>query len=247
MKAVIIDDEQNGREILRTLLTKYVPEVTTTAEANNAKTGLRQILQTKPDIVFLDIEMPNGSGFDLLEAPALVDREFHLVFTTAYEEYALKAFRYQALDYLLKPIDIKQLRLAVQRCQVSPLPSRDYSELAKVLRQKFQRHPKVTLATREGFEILSVSDIIYCKSEINYTRFFLIDGSKRLVSKTMKTYQSLLEGNGFYRIHKSYIVNLNEVTNFVQGKPAYLKMSNGDYLEISRNKKAELIQILTGG
>lgn len=247
MKAIIIDDELNGREILSTLIGKYIPDIQEVHLAKNAAEGIEKITQEEPDIVFLDIEMPNGSGFDMLESGRLINKHFHLIFTTAYEEYGWKAFRYKALDYLLKPINLDDLKRAIERCKENQLEKTDYQQLASQLKKAFQLKSKFTLTSREGFEVINVSDIIYCKSEANYTRFFLLDGSKRFISKTMKTYQSILEENGFLRIHKSYIINLNLVTNYVHGKPAYVKMSNGDYLEISKTKKALLLDVLVNG
>ncbi|MEM7038789.1 MAG: LytTR family DNA-binding domain-containing protein [Bacteroidota bacterium] len=247
LTAIIIDDEQNGREILSTLLRQHVPNLTVLDALPSAAEGAKAIRKHDPDIVFLDVEMPTGSGFTLFETESIRDRQFHVIFTTAYEQYAIKAIKYAALDYLLKPIDLDELQQAVEKVRAkSPDESESAANLLQKLQSAIQQEGRLKLVSREGFEMVSIQRILYCKSEANYTRFYLEDGSNRLVSKTMKLYQAQLEAHNFLRIHKSHMVNLSKIVRYLQGKGGQVILENGATLDVSKDKKSKLIAALGG-
>lgn len=246
LKAVIIDDESSGREILKSLLEKFCPQVEVLATANSAKNGKLEIENLKPNLVFLDIEMPNGSGFDLLKG--LDNKGFEIIFVTAHNQYAIQAIKASALDYLLKPVNIDELKLAVEkaseRLSSNLQPNKDSLDILVERLLHNQKLERLSLPTIKGFEIIKIKEIIYCKSDDNYTRFYLKDARILLVSKTIKTYEELLESVGFMRIHKSHIVNLNEILKYNHGLGGEVEMSNKHVLEVSRTKKQDLLTIL---
>ncbi len=241
MKALIIDDEPNGRDILETLIVKFIPSITEIKTADDVEIGVQQILSFQPDILFLDVEMPGGTGFNVLDDNRISDSTFHVIFTTAYENYAVKAIKYAALHYLLKPIDIEELKEAISRVAVAESLS------AKTLTEKLHENKfsdRLRLVSKQGFDLIPCSEVIYCKSDSNYTRFVLVDGRKMLVSKTMGTYQEQLENNGFLRIHKSHIVNLSMITKYIHGKVGQVQLNNGESLYVSKDLKSKLLNLL---
>ena len=245
--ATIVDDEPYSCETLATLLERYCPDVKVLDICYSAASALKSINEQKPQLLFLDIEMPHMNGFELLEK--LSDIDFELVFTTSYDQYAIKAFRFSALDYLLKPIDQDDLRKAVQKAvsstnHVSP-------QQIKVLLEKIN-HPslvvnKIAIPTLEGLQMLLIESIIHCEADRNYTIINLKGKQKIVASKTLKEVEELLEDYPFIRVHHSYIVNLNEVEKYVKGEGGYLMMSNGTSIDVSRSRKEFLLKKLQPG
>jgi two-component system LytT family response regulator len=244
IKAIIVDDEPYCCETLATLLERYCPQVTVAAICYSGKEALTAIKEQQPQILFLDIEMPQMNGFELLER--LPEIGFELIFTTSYDQYAIKAFHFSALDYLLKPIDREELQKAVQKVMQrlqKPLPQQ-----LEILLQKIN-HPtsaiqKIALPTMEGLQMIATDSIIRCESDSNYTIFFLKNKQKLIVSRTLKEVEEMLEEHAFLRVHNSYLVNLNEVSKYVRGEGGYLVMSDDSSVDVSRSKKEMLLKRL---
>lgn len=237
LNAIIIEDESNSREILRNYLAKYCPQVEFLGEADSIQTGIKLLQSQEPDLVFLDVEMPFGNAFDLLEQ--LPDRTFETVFVTAYDHYAKDALNHHAAYYLMKPINIDELLKAVE--YVQEVRQKESSLADAVLRPKIKAlNGKITLPQQDGFEVLNVADILYCKADDNYTEIYL-EKKKILVSKTLKYFEEALESYDFARIHKSYLVNVNEVVKYRKGKGGSVVISNGKELLVSASKKKDLL------
>ena len=242
--ATIVDDEPYSCEALVTLLERHCPDVKVLDICYSAATALQSINDHKPQILFLDIEMPHMNGFELLEE--LPEIDFELIFTTSYDQYAIKAIHFSALDYLLKPIDWEELKKAVQKAVNSskhPLP-----EQIEVLLQKLN-HPsiavnKIAIPTMEGLQMVLVEAIISCASDRNYTTLFLKNRRKIIASRTLKEIEEMLEGYSFARVHHSYLVNLNEVEKYMKGEGGYLLMSDETTIDVSRSRKEILLKKL---
>ncbi|MBT8312951.1 MAG: LytTR family DNA-binding domain-containing protein [Maribacter sp.] len=237
LNALIVEDEANSREILRNYLSKYCPSVIVLGEAASIQEAKQLIGKNMVDLVFLDVEMPYGNAFDLLDQ--LPDRAFETVFVTAYNQYAMDALNNHAAYYLMKPINIDELIKAVD--YVSAIRSKEDALVGKVLQTKFSKvEGKITLPQQDGFQVLNVADILYCKADDNYTEIYL-ENKKILVSKTLKYFEEALSQFPFARIHKSYLVNINEVVKYKKGKGGSVVVSNGKELLVSASKKKDLL------
>ncbi len=237
LTAIIVDDEANSRAILRNYLGKYCPSVTILGEAASVQETLEQLKSHIPDLLFLDVEMPYGNAFDLFEQ--VPDRTFEIVFVTAYDHYAVDALNAQATYYLLKPIAIDNLIKAVDH--VSHIKQREAVLQDAVLVPKVTTaEGKITIPQQDGFEVLQISNILYCEADDNYTKIYLNKGQK-LVSKTLKYFEELLNLHGFARIHKSYLVNVSEVIRYRKGKGGSIELSSGKELPVSSSKKGALL------
>jgi two-component system LytT family response regulator len=243
--AVLIDDEQNCLEMLEWLLKTYCPDVVIDELCDSGQKGFEAINRHKPDVVFLDIEMPRMNGFELLEK---FDKLFFdVVFTTAYDKFAVKAFRYSALHYLLKPVDPDDLQNTIVRLsEKKNSPSKDQMDLLleniKTLKPTAQR---VALSTNDGMIFIETKDIMYCQAESNYTTVMMASGKKVLVAKTLKDVDETLSGNDFQRIHNSFLVNLNHIQKFVRGAGGYIVMNDGMQITISRSRREEFFDLFS--
>ena len=244
INAIIVDDEPFCCEALATLLDKYCPGIQVLAECNSGKEALVAIQEHKPQLIFLDIEMPQMNGFDLLEK--IKDINFEIIFTTSFDQYAIQAIRFSALDYLLKPIDREELLKAVKR--VESRLHHSVSQQLEVLFQKIKNvnHSiqRIALPTMEGLQLIALDTIISCASDSNYTAFHLKEKKKIVVSRTLKEVEEMLEEFSFLRVHNSYIVNLNEISKYMKGDGGYLTMSDGSVIVVSRSRKEILIKRL---
>lgn len=242
IKAIIIDDELDCVKLLALQLKMYCPQVQVVAACITSEDGLQKIKELQPDIVFLDIEIPVMNGFQLLEK--LGNITFSLVFVTAYDQFAVKAFRYSALDYLLKPIDAKDLQAAVQKAGQRQWP--DTQQLTMLKQQVHDKESifpdKIALPYQNGVTFVEIKNIVYCESENNYTRFHTIDSQQYLVAKTLGDIQEVLEERNFLRVHRQYLVNLNHIKKYVRGEGNYLTLSNGQNVAVARNQKERLIE-----
>ncbi len=243
LKAIIVDDEPYCCEALSTLLEDSA-DVELIAVCYNAADALVAIRQHSPDLVFLDVEMPKMNGFEMLEQLPSVN--FHLIFTTSYDQYALKAIRFSAIDYLLKPIDSEELQNAVKKVvQRSPKP---IAQQLEILMQKIHSPStpinKIAMPTMEGLQMIQVDSIISCESDSNYTILHLKDKKKKVASTTLKEIEELLEDHSFVRVHRCYLVNLNEIEKYLKGEGGYLVMSDGSTIDVSRSKKEVLLKKL---
>jgi two-component system LytT family response regulator len=244
IKAIIVDDEPLCCQSLQLLLEQNCPDVSVVGVYNNGLTALEALRSQNVDLVFLDVEMPRMSGFEMLEALGPVT--FKLIFTTSYDKYALNALRVSAIDYLLKPIDRRELIAAVEKVRSSSASVN--TQQLELLLQKVQ-HPlrpmqKIALPSIEGLEMVPVENILYCESSDNYCYIFLKDGKKMLVTRSMKDMEEILEEHSFARVHRSFLVNLNEVERYVRGDGGYVMMSDGKMIDVSRSKKEELLKKL---
>lgn len=233
LDAILVEDEANSREILRNYIKKYCPKVNLIGEAASIQEGLELIEKHNLDLLFLDVEMPFGNAFDLLEQ--VPDRTFETVFVTAYDHYAKDALNEHAAYYLMKPINIDELINAVDYVWV--VKEKEANLQHGVLKTKQKGvEGKLTLPQQDGFQVLNVSDILYCKADDNYTEIFL-ENKKILVSKTLKYFEDALADFPFARVHKSYLVNVNEVVKYKKGKGGSVVISNGKELLVSASKK----------
>ena len=247
MKAIIIDDEPYCCDILFAMLQSYCPDVEVVSICNNGMDALAAIRQHAPNLLFLDVEMPKMNGFEMLEQIPSIN--FHLIFTTSYDQYALKAIRFSAIDYLLKPIDREELIKAVQKVKnriQSPIPQQ-LEILIQKLRQPANPVNKIALPAMEGLQMIPVDSIISCESDDNYSKILLKNGKKMLVTRSLKEMEEILEQHSFARVHRSYLVNLNEVEKYIKGEGGYLIMSDGSMVDVSRNKKEQLLKKLLPG
>jgi two-component system, LytTR family, response regulator len=243
--ATIIDDEPDCCEALTMLLERYCPEVKVLDICYSPEAAIQSVKEHHPQIFFLDIEMPFMNGFELLER--LGNINFELIFTTSYDQYAIKAIRFSALDYLLKPVDREELQKAVRKAaqrNQHPLPQQ-----LELLLQKLN-HPsvpvnKIAIPTMEGFQLVPAESIISCESQSNYTYLFLKDKRKIIASRNLKEMEEMLEDYPFVRIHHSYIVNINEVEKYIKGEGGYLIMSDGSNINVSRSRKELLLKKLS--
>ncbi|MCD2260351.1 LytR/AlgR family response regulator transcription factor [Psychroserpens luteolus] len=238
LRSIIVEDEETSRKILKNYLNKYCPNVDVLGEAANVDEALVLIRNTELDLVFLDVEMPYGNAFDLLDKVGDID--FETVFVTAYNHYAIDALNAHASYYLMKPVSIDELIKAVD--YVTEIRTKEDALQDQVLVPKTNSvDGKITIPQQDGFEVLETSDIMYCKADDNYTEIYLNNNKKKLVSKTLKYFEEALTESGFARVHKSYLVNVNEVTKYVKGKGGSVVLSNGKEIMVSASKKSDLL------
>lgn len=243
IKAILIDDEEHCRESLSIQLARYCPDVNLLANCGSAVEGLKAIEQVHPEVVFLDVEMPRMNGFEMLQEFSEIP--FKVIFTTGYDAYAIKAIRFSALDYLLKPIDKAELIKAVAKVYVkaAPTTNQQFDILLEKLSDKQVRLQKIALPSLEGFELVQLEAILRCESDSNYTYVYLKTGRKLLVSRTLKEIEELLEGHSFLRVHHSHVVNLNEIERYVRGEGGHLIMSDNSSVNVSRSRKDALLKV----
>ena len=244
INAIIIDDERHSCDALKILLEKCCSQVKVAAMCYSADEGIKKIHELNPRLVFLDIEMPHMNGFQMLEQlPAI---NFEIIFTTSYDQYAITAFKFSALDYLLKPVDREELEKAIQKVskKINPPVSQQLEILLQKINQPTLTIQRIALPTMQGLEFVPVESIISCSSSNNYTEFFLKDKKKLLVSRTLKETEDMLADHSFLRVHNSHIVNLNAITRYVKGEGGYLIMADGSAIDVSRSRKELLMQKL---
>ncbi|WP_179344254.1 LytR/AlgR family response regulator transcription factor [Winogradskyella ursingii] len=238
LNAILVEDEENSREILRNYLAKYCPNVNLLGEASNIDDALVLIRNNDLDVVFLDVEMPYGNAFDLLDKVG--DVEFETIFVTAYNHYAIDALNAHASYYLMKPISIDELIKAVD--YVTEIKQKEDALQDHVLVPKTKSvNGKITIPQQSGFEVIDTSNIMYCKADDNYTEIHLNTNKKKLVSKTLKYIEESLKDGNFARVHKSYLVNVDEVVKYQKGKGGSVILSNGKEIMVSASKKSDLL------
>jgi len=246
--AIIVDDEQDSRETLRNYIGKYCAQVTLQAECANIIEAKAAILKYQPQLVFLDIEMPHGNAFDLLEQWGEIN--FEIIFITAFSQYAVQAFNLSAAHYLLKPVDIEELEKAVATVE-RLLSQKEKLSHANILLENMaalhSQNRKLVLPLMEGFDVVKMSEILYCEAEDNFTRFYFKDGRKTLICRNLKFYETALDAFGFFRVHRSHIVNLEYVKRYIKGKGGSVILENGKEILVSNNKKSMLIEKIKEG
>lgn len=239
MKVVIVDDERPARENLRTTLNHFFPDIQVVGEADSVVTAVNVLTEVEMDLVFLDVNLFDGSGFNILEE--LPEINFHVIFVTAYSQFAIRAFRVNALDYILKPVNVNELKQAVEKAmhstenhQVRILKS------ALQLKENIFKSQRLAIKENDGIRFIEIPTIIRCKSDNNYTDIFLATGEKIVSSRTLKEYTQILESYDFLRIHQSHLVNTCKITKIHKKDGIYVEMDNGELLEVSRRKKEDL-------
>ena len=246
IKAIIVDDELHSLQTTEILVRKYCPEAEIIGLAETPEKGIELIDSLKPNLVFLDIAMPVMNGFEMLQH--VTHHDFEIIFTTAYDEYAIKAFKVNAIDYLLKPIDVAELCEAVNKAKNKFDKNEDYNKIEKLLKifgKPTIKKEKIALPIDGKIQMIPFASIIYCESESNYTYIYLADNKKVLLSKTLKDIEKLLDHPDFFRVQNSFLVNLNHIKEYIRGEGGELIMSNGDEVRVSRNKKEQLMKLLT--
>lgn len=242
LRAVIVEDEEASRETLCNYISKYCPDVEVVGMGESVKSGIEVIKANDPDIVFLDVEMPYGNAFDLLEQ--IGEPTFETIFVTAYSNYAVKAINFSAAYYILKPIDIDELITAVEKVKeerkdnVIPIHTRTLIENIQNANKQLQ---KIVLPVLDGFEVISVKDIVRCRANDNFTDFHLVNGTKKVICRTLKFYEEILTDFDFLRVHKSHLVNLQYIKAYKKGKGGQLTMIDDSVVDVSVNKKHELL------
>lgn len=243
IRTVIIDDENKARETIKDMLALYCPELEIVGEANNVLSGIKLIKTVHPELVFLDIKMPDGTGFDMLNR--INKKDFSLIFLTAFDEYAIKAFRFSAIDYLLKPLDPDELITAIERVKDSLKKEQtDLSELLDNLKEIKKDSKKIVLKTAESIFLINIDDIIRCESNGNYTMFYLTNQKPVMVSHTLKEYDDILSEYNFFRVHQSHLVNLNHIIRLDKADGGVLIMNENQSVPVATRKKDALIKAL---
>jgi two-component system LytT family response regulator len=243
IKAVIIDDMLDAREVLAADLAKHCPEIEIIGQADSVVSGAKLLRNVKPDLIFLDILMGDGTGFDLLDIFPNMDAK--LIFITASDEFAIKAFRFAAIDYLLKPLNTEELIQAVEKAkqQISTSPE-SISLLKETINNPTQLPTKISLHAQDKISVVDIDQIVRCESDGNNTIFVLADGDKIFVTKTLKSFDVMLAEHRFKRVHQSHLINIHFIQEYVRKEGGYLKMRNGDIVSVSVRKKAEVIEML---
>ncbi|WP_306641176.1 LytR/AlgR family response regulator transcription factor [Sanyastnella coralliicola] len=245
MKAIIIDDEKHCSATLEYEMSRHVPDIEIIGVYNDPIEGRDALVNSDAEILFLDIEMPRLNGFELLQS--IEDPKFGVIFTTAYDEFALRAFQYSAIDYLLKPVSSDDLKRAVARFQELGSARLSNAQLDILFnRLEDSGFNKIALPSSEGLDFVSPDEIMHCESQSNYTMVFFKERKKILVSRTLKEIEEMLSGHGFFRVHHSHIVNLNYVSRYVKGSGGYLVMENDVQVPVSRSRKDSLLQLFAG-
>lgn len=243
---LIVDDEHHNRVVLEKMIRQHIPGAGTISTAATVKDALALAETHQPSLVFLDIQMHGESGFDFLQQSG--NYSFEVIFITAHDNYAIKAFRFNAVDYLLKPVVVSELKEAVDKAirRIGNGPSAgqaQFSRLSQQVRQGNALMENITIPTADGFRVLQVRDIIYCQASNNYTILHLSSGGRLISSQTLGHYDELLTGNKFFRPHRSYLINIARVVSYKKGEGGFIVMSNGDEVELARNHKAGFLQL----
>lgn len=243
IKAIVIDDENRTRDLIVKMINSFGFEIEAIAGGDNVKNGIESIEREKPDLVFLDIQMPDGTGFDLLKS--VKNKDFEVVFITAHEEFAIKAIKFSALDYILKPIDQSELKAAVEKA-IRTVDDRKEEVQFEALQQNINPTQKrrLVLKTQESVHVVDLENIIRCEADRNYTSFFLTGGKKILVSRTLKEYETLLTSHNFLRVQQSHLVNLDYVDRYDKGNGGSVVMKDGSEVPLSPAKRDVFFKIL---
>jgi two-component system, LytTR family, response regulator len=236
LKSIIVDDEFKSRESLRALIDRFCEDIQVSAVCQNADEAIKAIHDHKPDVVFLDIQLQRETGFDILQSLDKID--FEVIFTTAYSEFAVRAFRFSAIDYLLKPVDIEDLRKAIDKARKKIVGN--ISERMTQQGNAF-KHSRLAVPSSDGLVFVSVDGILYCEASGNYTNIYMGDGRKFVVSRTLKEYEEMLEDLDFFRIHNSYLINLNLIKKYIRGEGGQVIMTNDQALDVSKAKKKSFL------
>jgi two-component system, LytTR family, response regulator len=241
LKCIVVDDEFKSRESLKALIEKFCENIQVSALCENGDEAIKAIHEYKPDVVFLDIQLQRETGFDMLERLDKID--FEIIFTTAFSEFAVRAFKFSAIDYVLKPVDIQDLRMAIEKARKKILGniSERMTQLAQTMKGNSFKHSRLAVPSSDGLVFVSVDGILYCEASGNYTNIHMGDGRKFVVSRTLKEYEEMLEDLDFFRIHNSYLINLNLIKKYIRGEGGQVVMTNEQVLDVSKAKKKSFL------
>lgn len=245
LRTIIIDDEQDSREALKLAVERYCPDVELIAVCDNPQEGIASIKSKNPDLVFLDVQMPHMSGFDVLHH--FPQMNFEVIFVTAHNHYAIKAIKFSALDYLLKPVGIDELQAAINRAKEKANSNDNsfrYRSFFENLKNKEQGIGKLSVPTLEGLLFLDFDEIIRCKAEDNYTEIFLKNKQKIVVSRTLGDIEEMLDGNSFFRVHQTHLINLKYLKKYIKGDGGQVVMHDGSTVDVARRKKEEFLAFI---
>ncbi|HEY0047260.1 MAG TPA: LytTR family DNA-binding domain-containing protein [Flavobacterium sp.] len=247
--ALLIDDDKHLRKGLKALLDRYTNDIAIIGEAESVKTGIAAIEKLKPQVIFLDIHLTDGTGFDILERLANANGKInaHIVFITAHEKYAVKAFKFSALDFILKPVDPEELQNTIAKIKdaVGKTNSFDHIDLLlENIRKKVDNYKRIALSTSDGIHLFDVADIIRCEAKVNYTQFFIKNHKPVLIAKTLKEYEELLSEHGFERIHQSHLINLSYLKSYIKTDGGYVIMADNTNIPLAQSKKDKLQDLI---
>lgn len=245
IKAILIDDEATGLETLQLAIEKYCPDVVIKGVYQSPQQGLEGIKQIRPDLVFLDVQMPQMSGFDVLQLASPVT--FEVIFVSAHDQYAIKAIKFSALDYLLKPIDVDELIHAIKKVKERRNNKNNlyqYQSVLNNIQMKSGKIEKLAVPSAEGIDFFNTEDIIYCRADGSYTVIILKNNKQVLVCKNLKDFENLLVPSGFCRVHHAYLINLRHVQKYIKGEGGYVILTDNHHADISRRKKDEFLELL---
>lgn len=243
MRAIIIDDEPHCRNVIERILENHCPDITVVASCEDGVAGLKAILKLQPDIVFLDVEMPQMNGLQMLEALGKEDLKFTLIFTTAYDKFAVQAFKFSAFDYLLKPIDDTELVAAIQKLECATTPAAQVQHLRENLNAN-GLYNKLTIATSRGITFIELADIVALEADSNYSKIYLISGETVLASKTLGYFDDLLSDRPqFFRTHKQYIINLSYIKEYLSGDNNIVLLRNGLHIKLARTRRQAFLEL----
>lgn len=247
--ALLVDDDQHLRTGLKGLLDRYTNDIAIIGEADSVKTGIEAIEKLRPQVIFLDIHLTDGTGFDILERlkQATGKINAHIVFITAHEQYAVKAFKFSALDFLLKPVDFEELQQTIAKIKEAVGKGNSFEHIDLLLeniRKKVDNYKRIALSTSDGIHLFEVSDIIRCEAKINYTQFYIKNHKPILISRTLKEYEELLAEHGFERIHQSHLINLSYLKSYIKNDGGYVVMADNTNIPIAQSKKEKLQELI---
>lgn len=241
MKAIVVDDEKKSRSTLISSINKYAPDIDIIGDAASVVEALKKIKDLQPDLLFLDVQLPDGSGFDILEL--MPNLNFKIIFVSAYDKYAIDAFKFSAIDYLLKPVEPDLLVRAIEKSKKENKLQSMEGKL-NVLLSNRKNIEKIALPSANGLELVKVNEIVYCQADSNYTTFYLLDGQKILVSRSLKEYDEILSPQGFFRIHQSFLIKLSYVKKYIKGEGGTVILENGKELDVSRRRKESFLKAI---
>jgi len=243
--ALLIDDDIHLRSGLKGLLDRYTNDINIIGEADSVKTGIAAIEKLQPQVIFLDIHLSDGTGFDILEKLGKINA--HIVFITAHEQYAVKAFKFSALDFILKPVDPEELQATIAKIKAAVGKENSFEHIDLLLeniRKKVDNYKRIALSTSDGIHLFDVSDIIRCEAKINYTQFYIKNHKPVLISRTLKEYEELLGEHGFERIHQSHLINLSYLKSYIKNDGGYVVMADNTNIPIAQSKKEKLQELI---
>lgn len=249
IKAILIDDDHHLRTGLKALLERYTDDIAIIGEAESVKTGIEAVKKLQPQVIFLDIHLSDGTGFDMLEKLSESSGKIkaHIVFITAHEQYAVKAFKFSALDFILKPVDFEELQNTIAKIKEAVNKNNSFEHIDLLLeniRKKVDNFKRIALSTSDGIHLFDVADIIRCEAKVNYTQFYIKNHKPVLISKTLKEYEELLAEHGFERIHQSHLINLSYLKSYIKTDGGYVVMADNSNIPIAQSKKEKLQELI---